>query len=86
MQKLIDLVKAEDNAELPPCPAASPTKLSDLFDFTVEYWSQTAESTGMRGLQDELEFYELLDSMDASGELDTDVVVDGMSEAVLMSN
>lgn len=39
----------------------------------------------MRGLQDELEFYELLD-LDASGELDTDIAVDGRSEAVLMSN
>jgi hypothetical protein len=41
--------------------------------------------SGSRGLQDELEFYELLD-MDVLGEQDTDVVVDGMSEAVPMSN
>ena len=50
----------------------------------MDYWLNAAESTGSRGLQD-LEFYELLD-MDGSGEQDTDVVVDGMSEAVLMSN
>ncbi|KAF8478228.1 hypothetical protein F5888DRAFT_1814084 [Russula emetica] len=74
-----------DNIESRPSPTASRIKLAELFDFTVGYWSKTAESTGSRGLQDELEFYELLD-MDASGELDTDVAVDGMSEAVLMSN
>ncbi|KAF8496176.1 hypothetical protein F5888DRAFT_1907416 [Russula emetica] len=65
--------------------AVSRIKLSELFDFTVGYCPKMAESTGSRGLQDELEFYELLD-MDASGEQDTDVAVDGMSEAVLMSN
>jgi len=41
--------------------------LSELFDFTVEYWMKTAKLTGARGLQDELEFYELLD-MDGLGE------------------
>ena len=48
-------------------------------------WLKAAESTGSRGLQDELEFYELLDA-DGSGERDTEVIVDGMSEAVLISN
>jgi hypothetical protein len=88
VQRLLSFVNAEDNVELHPSPAAasrpSPIKLSDLFNFTAGYWSKTAESIGARGLQDELEFYELLD-MDASGELDTDVA-DGMSEAILMSN
>ena len=41
--------------------------------------------SGSHGLQDELEFYELLD-MDVLGEQDTDFVVDDMSEAVPMSN
>jgi hypothetical protein len=95
-QSLLNLVNAEDDTtESHPSPTGTaspiPIKLSDLFDFTVgSYWSQTVESTGTRGLQDELEFYELLDTMDASGELDVDVDVDvgvdGMSEAVLMSN
>jgi hypothetical protein len=85
VQSLLNLINAENNMESRPSPTASRIKLSELFDFTVGYWSKTAESTGLRGLQDELEFYELLD-MDASGELDTDVAVDGMSEAVLMSS
>jgi len=85
VQSLLNLIDAEDNIESHPSPTALPIKLSELFDFTVGFWAKTAESTGSRGLQDELEFYELLD-MDASGELDTDVAVDGMSEAVLMSN
>ena len=55
--------------------------LANLFDFTVDYWLKSSEATGYRGLQDELELYELMD-MDASGKLDTDV---DMAEAVLMS-
>jgi hypothetical protein len=39
---------------------------------------------GTRGLQDELEFYKLLD-LDASGEQDTDIAIDSILEAVLMS-
>jgi hypothetical protein len=81
--KLID--NKEENMELHLSCTASPIKLLELFDFTVEYWIKTAELTGSRGLQDELEFYELLD-MDGSGEQDTDIMVDGMSEAILMSN
>ncbi|KAF8488358.1 hypothetical protein F5888DRAFT_1623130, partial [Russula emetica] len=85
VQSLLNLINAENDKESRPSPTASRIKLAELFDFTVGYWSKTAKSTGSRGLQDELEFYELLD-MDTSGELDTDVAVDGMSEAVLMSN
>lgn len=85
VQRLLNLINTDKNTESHTSPTASPIKLSELFDFTVGFWSKTAESTGLRGLEDELEFYELLD-MDASGELDTDVAVDGMSEAVLMSN
>ena len=58
--------------------------LASLFDFTVDYWLKSSKVTGYWGLQDELELYELMD-MDASGELDTDVDVDGMAEAVLMA-
>ena len=91
VQSLLNLVDAEDNTTTEsghpsPTGTASPIKLSDLFDFTVgSYWSTTAESTGARGLQDELELYELLDTIDASGGLDMDVTADGLSDAVLMS-
>jgi len=85
VEGLLKIVDTEEYLGPHLSTAASPIKLSDLFDFTVDYWLNAAESTGSRGLQDELEFYELLD-MDGSGEQDTDVVVDGMSEAVLMSN
>lgn len=88
VEGLLGLIGAEEN--IGPWPirsTASPIKLSELFDFTVGYWLETTESTGFRGLQDELEFYELLDmDMDGSDEQDTDVPVDGMSEAVLTSN
>lgn len=85
VESLLKLVNEEENIESHLSCTASQIKLSELFDFTVEYWMETAELTGSRGLQDELEFYELLD-MDGSGEQDTDIMVDGMSEAILMSN
>ena len=65
-------------------PSSIPLALKDLFDFNIDYWQSSSEVAGTRGLQDELEFYELLD-LDASGEQDTDIAVDSMSEAVLMS-
>jgi hypothetical protein len=60
--------------------------LADLFDFSDDYWVKSSEATGNRGLQDELDLYdsELVD-LDALGELDTDIDVDGMAEAVLTS-
>jgi hypothetical protein len=87
VESLLKLVDEEENIEshLSCTASCSQIKLSELFDFTVECWMETAELTGSRGLQDELEFCELLD-MDGSGEQDTDIMVDGMSEAILMSN
>ena len=85
VQSLLKLIDDEENIESHASCTALPIKLSDLFDFMVEYWMKAAESTGSHGLQDELEFYKLLD-MDGSCKQDTDIMVDGMSEAVLMSN
>ena len=50
----------------------------------LKYWQNSSNAAGTHGLLDELEFYELLD-LDASGEQDTDITIDNMSEAVLMS-
>jgi hypothetical protein len=71
----------EDNEHVPSTLLLT---LANLFDFSVDYWVKASEATGNRGLQDELDLYELID-LDASGELDTDVDVDGMAEAVLTS-
>jgi len=75
---------SEEDNEHGPFPSTLSFTLAELFDFSVDYWVQSSEATGNRGLQDELELYELVD-LDASGELDTDVDVDGMAEAVLSS-
>ena len=91
VERLLKLVDEENTERSEPHlnHEASSIRLSELFDFRVEYWMGMAEMTGCRGLQDEprdeLEFYELLD-LDGSGEQDTDTTVDSMSEAVLMSN
>ena len=81
--KLISLANGEDD-EHESLPSTLSFTLADLFDFSVDYWVKASEATGNRGLQDELDLYELMD-LDASGELDTDVDVDGMAEAVLTS-
>ena len=41
--------------------------IRDLFDFTQSYWVEAYDKLAMRGLQDELELYELLD-LDADGD------------------
>jgi hypothetical protein len=74
----------DENGEDEPFPSTLSFTLADLFDFSDNYWVKSSEATGNRGLQDELDLYELVD-LDASGELDTDIDVDGMAEAVLTS-
>ncbi|KAH9029946.1 ribonuclease H-like domain-containing protein [Lactarius pseudohatsudake] len=69
-QELIDAVETDDSAE-PPEPSSNVLRLSipirNLFDFTQSYWVEAYEKLAMRGLQDELELYELLD-LDAEGD------------------
>ena len=68
-----------------PFPSTLSFTLTSLFDFSADYWVKSSEATGSRGLQDEVELYELAD-LDASGELDTDFDVDAIAEAVLTSH
>ncbi|KAH9162790.1 ribonuclease H-like domain-containing protein [Lactarius sanguifluus] len=69
-QELIDAVETDNSAE-PPEPFSDVLGLSipirNLFDFTQLYWVEAYEKLAMRGLQDELELYELLD-LDAEGD------------------
>lgn len=79
------------NLESHPNTTASPIEieLSALFGFTVGYWSKTAELTSSCGVRvtSRIAMSWFLDTMDASGKLNMlHVAVDGMSEAVLMSN
>ena len=79
------------NLESHPNTTTSPVdmELSALFSFTVGYWSKTAELTSSCGVRvtSRIAMSWFLDTMDASGKLNMlHVAVDGMSEAVLMSN
>jgi hypothetical protein len=42
-------------------PSTLSFSLANLFAFSVGYWVKSSEATGNRGLQDELDLYELID-------------------------
>jgi len=52
-----------------------------LFHFADESWTKMIEGFGMKSIDDELEFYELVD-MDAEGEDDEQVFDDMMSSTI----
>lgn len=67
IQELIEAV-AIDNEDPPePSPDVLSIPIKDLFDYTQSYWVESYNKLAMRGLQDELELYELLD-LDAEGD------------------
>jgi hypothetical protein len=67
IQELIEAVETDDE-ELPvPSPNALSISIRDLFDFMQLYWVEAYGKLAMRGLQDELELYKLLD-LDAKGD------------------
>lgn len=71
--------EAELDAELSPQPGSeAKIPLHELFAFDDPWWVKSHEQIGMRGLDEELEFYELID-MDAAGEPDLDVDLDDMA-------
>jgi hypothetical protein len=69
VQELIEAVDTDNDLdELPdPCTDVLSIPIRDLFDFTQLYWVEAYDKLAMRGLQDELELYELLD-LDADGD------------------
>jgi len=69
VQKLIDAVDTDNDSDEPPEPSTDMLSIPirDLFDFTQSYWVEAYDKLAMRGLQDELELYELLD-LDADGD------------------
>lgn len=44
-------------------------RIQDLFDFENPYWLDVVKTAGIRGLDEEMEFYQLVD-LDADGEID----------------
>jgi hypothetical protein len=52
-------------------PIFEQIQLQQLFNFSDDTWTKLMERIGMRSLDDELEFYELVE-LDADGEADDD--------------
>jgi hypothetical protein len=67
IQELIEAVELDNEEPPEPSPNALSIPIKDLFDFTQSYWVDSYSKLPMRGLQDELELYELLDR-DAEGD------------------
>lgn len=61
IQELIEAVELDNEEPPEPSPNALSIPIKDLFDFTQSYWVDSYSKLAMRGLQDELELYELLD-------------------------
>ncbi|KAI5998190.1 hypothetical protein EDD15DRAFT_2162292, partial [Pisolithus albus] len=57
-------------------------KLSELFEFSNPHWMAITKTVAMRGLQEELELYELVE-LDAEGVPDDDPGLDSMTAAVI---
>ncbi|EKM56581.1 uncharacterized protein PHACADRAFT_207792 [Phanerochaete carnosa HHB-10118-sp] len=79
-------------------PTAYKIKLEDLIDFQVSFWSEACERVGDRGLNDEMELCELLESVNpvpstAAGagphgqgaDLSSQPELDGGAESILVS-
>ena len=67
IQQLVEAVELDNEEPPEPSPNALSIPIKDLFDFTQLYWVDSYSKLAMRGLQDELELYELLD-LDAEGD------------------
>ena len=67
IQQLIEAVELDNEEPPESSPNALSIPIKDLFDFTQSYWVDSYSKLAMRGLQDELELYELLD-LDAEGD------------------
>jgi hypothetical protein len=79
VQELIEAVET-DNDELPEASLdAFSIPIRDLFDFMQSYWVEAYDKLAMRGLQDELELYELLD-LDADGDTIKNQADDALNE------
>jgi hypothetical protein len=79
IQKLIEAVEIEDDEPPEPCSEALSIPIKNLFDFTQLYWVEAYDKLAMRGLQDELELYELLD-LDADGDTIENEADDALNE------
>ncbi len=79
IQQLIEAVELDNEEPPEPSPNALSIPIKDLFDFTQSYWVDSYSKLAMRGLQDELELYELLD-LDAEGNTVENEVDEALNE------
>ncbi|KAF8876093.1 ribonuclease H-like domain-containing protein, partial [Infundibulicybe gibba] len=66
------IVGTNSTGENPP-PPREPILIKELFNFQDDTWAEIAKAASMRGLEEEMELYDLVD-LDAAGEDDDEVV------------
>jgi hypothetical protein len=79
IHELIEAAEADDDEPPEPSSDVLSIPIKDLFDFTQSYWVEAYDKLAMRGLQDELELYELLD-LDADGDTVENEANDALNE------
>ena len=79
------LISNSDDAELDEefLPLIEKLKIKELFEFSNDHWLNVMKNVAMRGLQEELELYELVD-LDAEGVPNDDPELDSMTAAVML--
>ena len=79
------LISNSDDAELDEefLPSIEKLKIKELFEFSNDHWLNVTKNVAMRGLQEELELYELVD-LDAEGVPNDDPELDSMTAAVVL--
>lgn len=85
--RLIDLVDADEDPDGVPTDEGIDNEeplersISNLFDFDKKDWVSSAQRSAMKSLEDEINFYDLVD-LDAAGEADLDYDIDDSVESV----
>jgi hypothetical protein len=71
-----------DDDEQEPDSMIMSRNIADIFNFDNSMWTEISKELAIRGLDDELELYELVD-LDAAGDLDDPAMIDEMARASL---
>ena len=87
IQKIASTLSAmvdEDEDEAPvDCPSSLSITLAELFDPSLAYWEAETKKSYVRGIDEELEVYDLLE-LDAAGEEDLDALNEAFDADTLL--